>query len=102
MSERAWEFLKGKIGNPPYPVEGTVRSREEVEARIRISPENTANVIELARLNEQAGDHAAARKMILDVAVKDGAKSWFLHKAAHLLAEDGKFAEAVEMMLREK
>ena len=102
MSERAWEFLKGRIGNPPYPVEGTVRSREEVEARIRISPENTANVIELARLNEQAGDHAVAKQMILDVAVKDGAKSWFLHKAAHLLAEDGKFAEAVELMLREK
>ena len=102
MSDRAWQFLSGRIANPAYPVEGSMRKREEIEARIRISPENTANLAELARISEQTGDHESAKKIILDVARTKDAKSWFLQKAAYFLAEDGKFAEAVEMLLREK
>ncbi len=102
MSERAWQFFPGKILNPDYPVEGTARTREEIEARIRIAPENTAHLAELARLNELAGDRDAAKTIILTAAAKPGAGSMFLRKAAYFLAEDGKFPEAVEMMLRDQ
>ena len=77
-------------------------SREEIEARVRIAPENNNNLVELARLTEQAGDRDGARKIILEVAAKKDAPSWFLRKAAYFLAEDGKFPEAVEMILRER
>ena len=102
MDGRAWQLLGGRIENPAYPANGSMRSREEVEARIRISPENTENLAELARLSEQAGDRAAAKKIILEVARTKDAKTWFLQKAAHFLAEDAEFTEAVEMMLRAK
>ena len=101
LSEKAWQIWQGRIGNPAYPVPVSVRSREEIEARIRIAPQNATNLVELARLSEQAGDLAGARKIILDVAAKKDAPPWFLRKAAYLLAEDGKFPEAVEMILRE-
>ena len=101
-SERAWQLISGWVGNPGYPASGTARSREEIEARVRISPENTANLVELARLSDQEGDRAGAKKIVLGVAANDGAGSWFLRKAAYFLAEDGKFAEAMEMLLREK
>ncbi len=102
MDDRAWQLLGGRIENPPYPANGSLRSREEVEARIRISPENTENLAELARLCEQSGDRAAAKKIVIEVARAKEAKPWFLHKAAHFLAEDSEFTEAVDMMLRAK
>ena len=101
LSERAWQIWQGRVENPAYPVPATVLTREEIEARVRIAPENTTNLVELARLSEQSGDLTGARKIILDVAAKKDAPSWFLRKAAYLLAEDGKFPEAVEMILRE-
>ena len=102
MSERAWQLWQGRIENPAYPANATALSREELEARIRIAPENTTNLVELARLADQAGDDAGARKIILAAAERKDAPSWFLRKAAYFLAEDGKFFEAVEMVLREK
>ena len=102
MSERAWQLYRGRVDEPGYPAGATVLSREEVEARVRVAPENVSNLVELARSNEQAGDRAGARKIILEVAAKGDAPSWFLRKAAYFLAEDGKFPEAVEMILRER
>ena len=101
QDERAWQLWQGRVENPAYPANATTLSREEIEARILIAPENTTNLVELARLNEQAGDLPAARKIILEAAAKKDAASWFLRKAAYFLAEDGKFTEAVEMTLRE-
>ena len=103
MSDRAWQLWAGQPGHgsPDYPA-GSALTRAEAEARVRIAPENTANLAELARLTEQGGDPAGAAKIILEAAASDNAPSWFLRKAAHLLAGDGKFPEAVEMVLREK
>ena len=101
MSDRAWQLWQGRVPEPPYPANTTVLSREEAEARVRIAPANMANIVELARLSEQGGDRAGAKKIILNAAAKKDAQSWFLRKAAYLLAEDGKFREAVEMILRE-
>jgi O-antigen ligase len=101
MSDRAWQLWQGRVEEPAYPANATVLSREEVEARILIAPENTSNLVELARIIEQGGDRAGARKIILEAAAKKDAQSWFLRKAAYLLAEDGKFHEAVEMIMRE-
>jgi O-antigen ligase len=101
MSDRAWKLYQGRFEEPVYPASTTVLSREEIEARVRIAPENMGNLIEWARSSQQAGDRAGAKKIILDVAAKKDAPSWFLRKAAYFLAEDGKFAEAVEMVLRE-
>lgn len=101
LDERAWQLFPGRIEEPPYPPIVNVLSREETEARVRIAPDNMGNLVELARLTEQEGDSAGAKKIILDAAAKKDAQSWFVRKAAYLLAEDGKFTEAVEMMLRE-
>jgi hypothetical protein len=101
MSDRAWQLWQGRVPEPPYPAATAALTREEAEARVRLAPENRANVIELARLIEQSGDRAAARKIILDVAADRNAPSWFLQKAAYFLAEDGNYREAVEMALRE-
>ena len=101
MSDRAWQLWHGRVGEPEYPASSAVFSREEIEARVRIAPENTANLVELARLSEQSGDRATARKIILEAAAKRDAQPWFLRKAAYLLAEDGNLREAVEMVLRE-
>jgi O-antigen ligase len=102
MSERAWQLWQGRVAEPDYPVGVNVPTLEEAEARVRIAPENTGNLAELARLTERSGDRAGARKIILTAAARTDAPSWFLRKAAYLLADDGKFAEAVEMILREK
>jgi len=102
MSERAWQLCQGRIADPSYPGNSRRVSREEVEARIRLAPENTTNLVELADISEETGDRDTARKIVLDVAAKPDAPSWFLRKAAHLLAADGSFSEAMEMLLRDK
>lgn len=102
LSERAWKLFPGRIANPDYPAEGTARTRDEIEARVRVAPENTSHLAELARLSELAGDRESAKKIVLGAAAKSGAGSMFLRKAAFFLAEDGKFAEAVELMLRDQ
>jgi hypothetical protein len=102
MSERAWQLCQGRIVDPPYPRNSGSVAREEVEARIRLAPENTANLVELARMSEEGGDRATARKIVLDIAGRQDAPPWFLRKAAHLLAADGRFPEAMEMILRDK
>ena len=101
QDERAWQLWQGRVENPAYPANATMLSREDVEARILIATENTTNLVELARLSEQVGDLAGARKIIIEAAAKKDAPSWFLRKGAYFLAEDGKFSEAVEMVLRE-
>ena len=101
MSDRAWQLWQGRVPEPAYPVNNVMLSLEELEARVSIAPENWGNIIELARHIELTGDPAAAKKMILDVAMKRNAPSWFLQKAAYLLAGEGKYREAVEMVLRE-
>ena len=102
LSERAWKLFPGRVANPDYPAEGTARTRDEIEARVRVAPENTSHLAELARLSELAGDRESAKKIVLGAAAKSGAGSMFLRKAAFFLAEDGKFAEAVELMLRDQ
>ncbi len=104
MDERAWQLWQSRVENPPYPActsSATAPSREDLEARIFIAPDNTANIAELARLTEQSGDTEGVRKIIFGVTARQDAPSWFLRKAAYFLAEDGKFSEAVAMSLRE-
>ncbi len=101
LSEHAWQLFPSRIANPDYPAEGTARTREEIEARVRVAPENASHLAELARLSELSGDRETAEKIVLGAAAKPGAGSLFIRKAAYFLAEDGKFAEAVEMMLRD-
>lgn len=102
MSERAWQLCQGRIVDPPYPGKSGNVSRDEVEARIRLAPENTANLVELARMSEESGDRDTARKIVLAAAARQDAPPWFLRKAAHLLAADGRFPEAMEMILRDR
>jgi hypothetical protein len=102
LSERAWQLCRSRIEVPSYPAGSRNVSREEIEMRIKLAPENTANFVELARVAEEGGDLDAAHKIILEIAVRKDASSWFLRKAANLLASDGRYAEAMEMVLRER
>ena len=100
--ERAWNEYKVVVADPPYPANSSGATREELELRLRLAPENASHLVELVRILDEGGDSAGARQMVLEGAEKPGAVSWFLRKAAYLLAAEGKFGEAVAMALREK
>lgn len=100
--ERAWNEYKLVIADPPYPAHSSGATRDEVELRLRLAPDNSTHLVELVRILDESGDSAGARRMIMEVAWKQGALTWFLRKAAYQLAADGKFGEAVAMALREK
>ena len=102
MDERAWNEYRLVIADPPYPANSAGATREELELRLRLAPDNASNLVELVRVIDEGGDTEGARRMIREGAEKPGAASWFLRKAAYLLAAEGKFAEAVAMALREK
>lgn len=102
LSERAWQLCAGRMPDPGYPSPVGAGLREEIEARIRIAPDNSANYADLARVTEQGGDREGANRIVLEFAAKEDAPSWFLRRGAHVLAADGKFREAVEMILRDR
>ena len=100
--ERAWGEYKLMVPDPAYPRRSSGATRDEIELRLRAAPENSTHMVELVRVIDESGDPASAHRMILTAAAKQGAPSWFLQKAAHLLAAEGNFSEAVAMALREK
>jgi O-antigen ligase len=100
--EEAWTLYSGIVPDPAYPASKHDATRKEIEFRVQLAPENMAHRIDLVRVIEQSGDTATARTMVLEAAAKPDAPSWFLRKAAYVLAADHNFRDAVAMVLREK
>jgi hypothetical protein len=100
-NERAWQLLRERIPNPEFPDSPPAISREILELRWREKPEDLVNARALAHLLSRTQEAESSDAVIIASARRPDAPAWFLHKAAHLLAEDGKFADAVAIALRE-
>jgi len=102
QDERAWALYAEIVAEPAYPRRADDATLKVAETRVRLAPDNPAHLVDLAHMHELSGDGASAREIILAAAEKKNAATWFLRKAAYLLAADGRFRDAVEMALREK
>ena len=100
--ERAWQIYSGVMSEPVYGQTPKAATRVSLESRFRQSPENAAHALALAQFLDSEGDKAGAQAVILQFAGRATAPTWFLRRAAYLLAKDGKFGAAVELALREK
>jgi hypothetical protein len=100
--KRAWELFVGFTPDPPFPANVARGNREQFENRWQISPQNFVNAQQLATARFEAGEQLGSQEIILTAAAFPGAPAWFREKAAHLYAKDGKYAEAVAMLLPEK
>ena len=100
--QRAWELYAGVQAAPGYPGLPRGVTREQVEANWKISKDNPAHARTLAEFYERAGELALMREVVLEVSSRENPPLWFVQKAAHVLAADGRIAEAVAMALRDK
>ena len=100
--QRAWELLSPFVPEPDYPNLQSQTVLKQLEARWRTNPGNFANTQELAAARSQSGDAAGGEKIIIEAALQKAAPSWFLRKAAYALARQGRFSEAVVLLLRDR
>jgi hypothetical protein len=101
--KRAFELLAEFIPEPEFPKTVSTVPREQLEMRWRVTPfENPVNAQHLALLRQREGAQAESDEIILKVAAKDGAVSWFLQKAAYIHAREGRYGDAVALLLRSK
>lgn len=98
--ERAFKLLAEFMPEPEFPKNVPGVPREQLEMRWRVTPTNFVNAQHLALARLQAGETALSEEIILKVAARDGAPPWFRHKAAYLRARQGRFGEAVAVLLR--
>lgn len=99
--EAAWRMLGKRHPDPDWARAKPVLRVEQMEYRWRQKPENMVNAQLLATAYHQAGEKEKAREVVVATAARTGAPGWFIRKAAHLLAAEGKLSEAVEILLRE-
>ncbi len=100
--ERAWQIYSGVMPEPAIGPVAKTATREALEGRYRLAPENAAHALAFAQFLDATGDKAAAQNVITLTARRADAPPWFIRKAAYLLAAGGDFAAAVEMALGEK
>ncbi len=98
----AWQIYSTAIAEPIFAEPGAGSSRELLELQWRNSPENPSRAFAYAQFLHAQGDEAGANAIVTKVVARADAPSWFLRKAAHVLAGKGTFSAAVEMALREK
>ncbi len=98
----AWAIYRLAMPEPALAESHPGDTREVLERQWRNSPENPSRALDYAQFLQAKGETAALRTVITGAAARADAPPWFLRKAAHLLAQDGDMAEAVEMALREK
>lgn len=96
--EAAWRLLRRRLPEPEYPTPRATASREILESRWRAAG-GAVMAQDLADVHDQAGNKTAARDVILKQARSDDSPPWFKRKAAHLLAQQGEFKEAVDFLL---
>jgi O-antigen ligase len=99
---RAWELLAAHEAEPPFPSKAPTVPRAQLESTWRTSPENLVNAQQLAKVRDAAGDNAGRDEILLAVATTAKAPPWFIGKAAHLLARQGRVPEAVALLLRSR
>lgn len=95
----AWKLLQRYHPEPPFPGGEPKFTRAQLEKTWTLAPENVVNAQALAQVLLAEGDLAGSRQVILVSARRDGAPVWFRHRAAHALAAQGQFGEAVALLL---
>jgi O-antigen ligase len=100
--KRAWEVMSSVYKQPEpidLPRNATIESMREL---LIATPDNFASAASLVGALEKSGQEAEAREIINSVSKRENAPNWFLHKAAFVVAAEGKTKEAVELLLRLK
>jgi hypothetical protein len=99
---RAWEVYRVAVPEPPRTAPPKGATRKSLEDSLRVSPDNANIALELAHYLEQEGDLAGSSRVLMEAARQANAAPRVLREAAYRLAAEKRFAEAVEMALREK
>jgi O-antigen ligase len=97
---RAWQLLTTHTAEPAFPAKAPSIPRPQLETTWRISPQNLVNAQQLAQVRDSVGDDAGRDEILLTVAAAEKAPPWFVEKAAHVLARQGRVSEAVALLLR--
>jgi O-antigen ligase len=96
----AWELIRASVPEPQYPEIPPTESLAQLDRARRISPDNAVSAQALAHALSLAGDEVGSETVVLETAQRSGSPEWFRAKAAHLLARDQRFAEAVSLLLK--
>ncbi len=100
LDARAWALLARHVPEPELPRLSDTSDRSTLETRLRTNPGDAMAAIALVALAEREGNDRRARALIETMSRRDDAPGWFKTRAAHLLAREGRHAEAVAMLLR--
>lgn len=95
----AWEILARAVPDPGWPAAAPNILREQLESRWRLTPGNFVNAQQLAVFLFKAGEVEASEEIILTVAARYDAPTWFIQKAAHILAQRGRTIDAVAILI---
>jgi len=98
--ELAWQLLAAFAPEPAYPEVPATLPREALETRWEIAPTNFVNAQQLAAVRIRDGETAQGEEIVLAVAARADAPSWFVQKAAHIFARRARLGEAVALLLR--
>ncbi len=96
----AWRLLAAHTSEPGFPAKAPNVPRSQLESTWRIAPQNLVNAQQLAQVFDLAGESAARDEVLVAVASAPKAPPWFVEKAAHVLAREGRVPEAVALFLR--
>jgi hypothetical protein len=102
QDNEAWALLYAQIPEPTFPSFLPKAPREQMEFLWKHNPGDIVNARNLAHTLSAGGDEEKSDAVILGVASKPDAPQWFLNKAAHIVARQKHYAEAVEFALRAK
>lgn len=98
--ERAWKILAAHSREPAFPNAAPPLSRDQLASKWRLSPSNFVNAQQLALAYALAGETAQSDEVIVRAAADETAPPWFVQKGAHILVRNGRFDEAVALLLR--
>jgi len=96
----AWKLLSTYIKEPSWPGVSLSTRTEILEANWLKDPTSAVNAQALADAYHRAGDTENCKRVILSSAKQKNAPTWFLQKAAFLLAADNHPDQAVACILR--
>jgi hypothetical protein len=98
----AWQVLASEVPEPPFPATPPRFDRVHLEEIWLDDESKFPNARDLAQVLDAAGDRAGAQRVIVTVAARPDAPEWFIRKAAHLLAANGRQREAVAVLLADR
>ena len=98
--QAAWQLLAAAALEDKFPALPAALAREGLEERWKVVPGNFVNAQQLAALRARDGDAKGSEEIILAAGASEGAPRWFVQRAAHILARQERFGEAVALLLK--